>query len=106
MGFEQELSFASLLDSPTLERLLACVKIPPTWRLVRAEQEGETHILRYVLDAGKIPKWEQDFLVYLSEQKLYVLVHSATGDQEEEVLGWLQKCLHTSGLFGLEFQEP
>ena len=106
MGHEHEASFQSPLDFPTLERLLTLLKRPSAWQLLGAEQEGQTHVLRYAYVPGVPPMWGEDFLVYLSDQKLYVLLHTATGKQEQAVLGWLKDCLHTSGLFGLEFQEP
>jgi hypothetical protein len=106
MGFEQEMSFTPPLQDSTLECLLTCVKSPPTWPLVRAEQAGETHVLRYALAAAGPLHWEEDFLIDLSNRRLYVLLHAATGEQEQAVLGWLQGCLHNNGLFGLEFQEP
>jgi len=62
--------------------------------------------MSYVFAAEKLPDWEEDFLVNLSAQKLYLLLHSATNEQEQAVLTWLQSCLHASGLFGLVFQEP
>ncbi len=105
MGFEHGLSFTPPLDSPTLERLLTCLKSPPTWPLVRAEQDEKTNVLRYAHAAGVPPVWGEDFLVDLSNQKLYLLLHTASGEQEQAVLVWLQHCLHTSGLFRAELQE-
>jgi hypothetical protein len=46
MGFKHESSFAPPLDSLALERLLTCFKRPPSWRWLRAEQDGLTHALR------------------------------------------------------------
>lgn len=106
MGFEQESSFTPPLDSPTLEHLLTCLKRSPTWPLLRVEQDGQTHILRYAYAVGVSPLWEEDFLLYLSHKKLYVLLHTATGEQELAIIAWLQDCLHTSGLVTAAFQEP
>ncbi|WP_019949530.1 hypothetical protein [Hymenobacter aerophilus] len=106
MGFEHELSFAPPLDFPTLQRLLTCLKRPPTWPLLRAEQDGQTHVLGYAYAAGVLPVWEEDFLLCLTNQKLYLLLHTVTGEQEQAVLAWLQDCLHTSGLATVEFHEP
>ena len=106
MGFEHESSFTPPLDAPAMERLLTCLKRPPAWPLLRAGQDGQTHVLRYAYAAGVPPVWEEDFLLCLSNQKLYLLLHTATGQQEPAVLAWLQHCLHTSGLATAEFQEP
>ena len=106
MGFEQVSSFTPPLDSLTLEHLLTCLKRPPTWPLLRAEQDGQTHVLRYAYAAGVPPVWEEDFLLCLSHQKLYVLQHTATGEQGLALVAWLQHCLHTSGLATAEFREP
>ena len=95
-----------LLDSLTLEHLLTCLKRPPTWLLLRAEQNGQTHVLRYAYATGVPPVWEEDLLLCLSHQKLYVLQHTATEEQGQALLAWLQDCLHTSGLATAEFQEP
>ena len=54
--------------------------------------------MSYVFAAEKLPDWEEDFLVNLSAQKLYLLLHSATNEQEQAVLTWLQSCLHASGM--------
>jgi len=105
MGFEHGLSFTPPLDSSTLARLLTHLKSPQVWPLVRAEQHGETYVLRYTHSAGVPPVWEEDFLVDVSDQKLYLLLHTAKGDQEQAVLGWLHHCLHTSGLPTAELQE-
>jgi len=88
-----------------MQRLLTCLKRPPTWPLLRAEQDGQTHVLRYAYADGVLPVWEEDFLLCLTNQKLYLLLHTATGEQEPEVLAWLQDCLHTSSLATAEFQE-
>jgi hypothetical protein len=103
MGFEHQVSFTPPLASPTRERLLTCLKNPPAWPLVDAQPNGNAHMLRYAYAAGVTPVWGEDFLVDLSDQKLYVLFH--TGQQEQAVLGWLQHCLQTSGLLGAAFQE-
>ena len=106
MGFEHESSFTPPLDAPALERLLTCLKRPPAGSLLRAEQNGQTHVLRYAYAAGVLPVWGEDFLLCLSNQKLYLLLHTATGQQSPIVLTWLQHCLHISGLATAEFQEP
>lgn len=80
MGFEHELSFTPPLDFPTLERLVTCLKNPPNRPLVRADEDRETHLLHYAHAAGAPPVWEEDFLVDLSNQKLYLLLHTATGE--------------------------
>lgn len=103
MGYEHEVFFTPPLASSARERLLTCLKSPPTWPLVEAQQNGNAHVLRYAYAAEVEPMWGEDFLVDLSDQKLYVLFH--TGHQEQAVLGWLQHCLQTSGLSGVAFQE-
>jgi hypothetical protein len=105
MGFEHGLYFAPPLDSPTLERLLTCFKSPPTWPLVQAEQDGKTCVLHYAHAAEMLPVWEEDFLIDLSDQKLYLLLHTATSEQEKAVLEWIQHCLHASGLLKGALQE-
>lgn len=106
MGLEHESSFTPPLDFPALERLLTCLKRPPTWPLLRSGQDGQTHVLRYAYAAGVPPAWEEDFLLCLTNQKLYLLLHTAIGEQEQAVLAWLQDCLHTSGVAPAEFQDP
>ena len=96
------------MDSPTLERLLTRLKLPPSWSLLRAEQEGPPHVLRYAYAGEVSPGWEEDFLLCLSHQKLYLLLllHCPTAEQEQTVLAWLQHSLRASEISGVEFQEP
>lgn len=103
MGFEHGVPFTPPLDSSCLERLLTCLQSPQVWPLVRTEQHGATHVLRYAHSAEVSPVWEEDFLVEVSEQRLYLLQHTAT--QEQAVLSWVQRCLHTSGMPMIELQE-
>jgi hypothetical protein len=105
MGHEYESSFTPPLDSFSLERLLADLQQPPTWPLLRTEQDGQTHVLHYAYAAGVPPAWEEDFLLYLSPQKLYVLLHTAPGEQAPAVLAWLQRCLPANGLATAAFEE-
>ena len=105
IGFEYGLSFTPPLDSPMLKRLLTSLENPPTWPLVRAEQDREAPVLRYAHAAEVPPVWKEDFLVDWSDQKLYLRLHTATGEQAQAVLAWFQHCLHTSDLFRTEFQE-
>ena len=105
MGFEHGLSFEPALNSSTLQHLLSCLKSPSTWLLIQAEQKEESHLLSYAYGVGTPLIWEEDFLVDLSDQKIYLLIHTATGEQEQAVLAWLQRCLHSSGLFKAELQE-
>lgn len=105
MGFEHGFSFTPPLDSSTLACLLTHLKGPQVWPLVRAERAGGTCVLRYAHSTGVPPVWGEDFLVGVSNQKIYLLLHTATGEQEQAVLGWLHYCLHTSGLPTAELQE-
>lgn len=98
MGYEYESSFTPPLDSRSLERLLTALKQPSIWPLLRIEQDGQTHILHYAYAAGVPSAWEEDFLLYLSPQKLYVLLHTAPAEQAPAVLAWLQGCLPANGL--------
>ena len=108
MGFEHESAFTPPLDSPAMERLLTCLKRPLAWSLLRAGQDGPTHVLRFAYAAGVPPVWEEDFLLCLSHQKLYLLLllHYPTAEQEQTVLAWLQHSLRASEISGVEFQEP
>lgn len=105
MGFEQESIFTPSLGLPARQRLLTCLKQPQTWPLLRAEQDGQTYVLHYAYAAGVAPAWEEDFLLSLSPQKLYVLLHTAPGEQAPAVLAWLRRCLRTSGLATATFEE-
>jgi len=91
MGFEHGASFTPPLGSPSLERLLACLTSPAVWPLVRAEQHGERHVMRYAYSAEVPPVWEEDFLVEVSNQRLYLLQHTAAEGQA--VLSWIHRCL-------------
>ena len=105
MGYEYELSFTPALDSRSLECLLTDLKQPPTWPLLRAEQDGQTHVLHYAYATGVPPAWEEDFLLCLSPQKLYVLLHTAPAEQAPAVVAWLQRCLLAGGLATAVFEE-
>jgi hypothetical protein len=100
MGYEYRVVFTPSLGPPQVVQLLQQLQTAHPWLLVQVEQENGRYLLRYAYAASGPIAWDEDFLVEVSTQALYVLLHSAAGNQETSVLGWLQDCVATLGLRG------
>ena len=100
MGYECAFVFTSPLDSPQVARLFHHLQTSHPWLLVQAEQPGGSGLLRYAYAASGPLSWEEDFLLEVSSQKVYVLLHTATGDPKANVLTWLQQGIAILGLTG------
>jgi hypothetical protein len=59
------------------------------------------YLLRYAYASLGPVSWEEDFLVRVSAYELYVLLHTATTNQEAAVMAWLQEKVATLGLAGI-----
>lgn len=100
MGYEYAFVFNSPLDSPQVARLFQRLQTNHPWLLVQAEQQLVSGLLRYAYAASGPTSWDEDFLLELSSQQVYLLLHTATGDQEPNVLTWLQQGIAILGLAG------
>lgn len=105
MGYEYTFVFSSPLDSPLVAGLFHHLQTSHPWLLVQAEQQGGSSLLRYAYAASGPISWEEDFLLEVSSQEIYVLLHTATGDQKADVLTWLQQGIAILGLTGTLAEE-
>ena len=92
MGYEYAFVFDLPLESTQVARLFHRLQTIHPWLLVQAEEQMESCLLRYAYAASGPISWEEDFLLKVSSQEAYLLLHTGTGDQETNVLTWLQQC--------------
>lgn len=100
MGYEYAFVFNSPLDSPQVARLFHRLQTIHPWLLVQAEEQMVSCLLRYAYAASGPISWDEDFLLKISSQEVYLLLHTATRDQEANVLTWLQQCIARLELAG------
>ncbi len=100
MGYEYGFVFTTPLSLPQLEELTHNLQLTHSWFLVQIEQQASGYQLRYAYTASGPLSWDEDFLLLVSEQQLYVLLHTATASQESGVLAWIQECTATLGPAG------
>lgn len=100
MGYEYAFVFTSPLDSPQVTRLFHCLQTNHPWLLVQAEQQTVSWLLRYAYAASGPISWDEDFLLEVSSLQVYLLLHTATGNQEADILTWFQQCAAMLGLAG------
>jgi hypothetical protein len=100
MGYEYAFVFNSPLDSPQVARLFHRLQTIHPWFLIQAEEQMVSCLLRYAYAASGPISWDEDFLLEVSSHEVYLLLHTATGDQEANVLTWLQQCTAILGLTG------
>jgi hypothetical protein len=100
MGYEYRVVFTPSLGPPQVMQLLQQLQTAHSWLLVQVVQENGHHLLGYAYAASGPIAWDEDFLLEVSPEALYVLLHSATRNQEASVLAWLQDCVATLGLIG------
>lgn len=92
MGYEYAFVFNSPLDSSQVARLFNRLQTIHPWLLVQAEEQIVSCLLRYAYAASGPISWEEDLLLKISSQEVYLLLHTATREQEANVLSWLQQC--------------
>jgi hypothetical protein len=85
MGYEYGVVFSLPLQTPQLDQLRHCL---------------QTYLLRYAYLPAGTSAWPEDFLLEVSNQRIYLLLHTATADQTTRVLAWLEHCAATLGLAG------
>ena len=100
MGYEYGFVFSLPLQAPQLEQLLHCLQTTHSWRLMQAIPGETSSLLRYAYHAAGPLAWGEDFLLEVSSQQVYLLLHTATADQTVRVLIWLQQGLASLGLAG------
>ena len=100
MGYEYGFVFTAPLDSEQLADLLYHLQTVHSWLLLPATPSASHYLLRYAYTASGPASWDEDFLVQVSAHELYVLLHTATANQEATVLAWLQEEVATLGLTG------
>jgi hypothetical protein len=100
MGYEYGFVFTAPLDSRQLADLLYHLQTVHSWLLLPATPSASHYLLRYAYTASGPVSWDEDFLVQVSAHELYVLLHTATANQEATVLSWLQEEVATLGLTG------
>ena len=90
MGYEYGFVFTSPLQPPEVAQLVYQLKTAHSWLLVQVAQQARSGLLRYAYGASGPIAWDEDFLLEVSEQAIYVLLHTATAGQAASVLAWLQ----------------
>jgi hypothetical protein len=58
------------------------------------------YLVRYAYLASGPAAWDEDFLVEVSSQQLYLLLHTAPADQMTRILTWLEQGATALGLVG------
>jgi hypothetical protein len=100
MGYEYGVVFSLPLQAPQLDQLRHCLQTTHSWRLVQATLVEATYLMRYAYLPAGTSAWPEDFLLEVSNQRIYLLLHTATADQTTRVLAWLEHCAATLGLAG------
>jgi hypothetical protein len=100
MGYEYGFVFSLPLQTLQLEDLLHDLKTAPPYPLLSAATGDAYHVVRYAYAASGPLAWDEDFLVEVASQQVYLLLHTATADQTARVLTWLQQSAAKLGLAG------
>lgn len=100
MGYEYGFVFNLPLQNLQLEELLRHLKTAHLWLLLSAALGDVRYTIRYAYAASGSPAWNEDFLVEVTTQQVYLLLHTATVDQTARVLTWLQQGVAELGLAG------
>ena len=100
MGYEYGFVFSLPLQPPQLEELLHYLKTAHPWLLLSAAPGDASAVVRYAYAASGPLAWDEDFLVAVASQQLYLLLHTATADQTARVLTWLRQGAAELGLAG------
>lgn len=85
---------------PQQEQLLHYLKATSSWHLRPARLGQVPYLVRYAYLASGPAAWDEDFLVEISSQQLYLLLHTAPADQTARVLTWLEQGAIALGLVG------
>ncbi len=101
MGYEYGFVFTTPLDSRQLADLLHHLQTVHAWLLLPVLPSASRYLLRYAYAAPGPVSWDEDFLVQVSAHGLYLLLHTATANQEATVLAWLQEQVTTLRLTGI-----
>lgn len=96
MGYEYQVHFPTRLAPVQLKRLLLYLEQPHSWCVVHQEPQGEGARLRYAYRLRRPPDWDEDFLLDVSAQEIYLLLHAAT--HLSAVWTWLQQGLAAQGI--------
>jgi hypothetical protein len=100
MGYEYGFVFSLPLQPPQLAELLHELKTAHPWLLLSAALGDISEVVRYAYAASGPLAWDEDFLVEVARQQVYLLLHTATADQTAQVLMWLQQSAAKLGLAG------
>jgi hypothetical protein len=100
MGYEYAFVFSLPLPALQVDQLQHCLQSTPSWRLVQAVSIEANYVLRYTYLPAGSSAWDEDFLLEVSSQQVYLVLHTATADQTTQVLTWLAHCAATLGLVG------
>lgn len=80
--------------------LLHHLKTAHSWLLLSPAPLQTSTVVRYAYASAGPLAWDEDFLVEVSSQQVYLLLHTATADQTARVLAWLQQGTAKLGLAG------
>lgn len=100
MGCEYTFLFSLSLQLPQQEQLLHYLKATSSWHLLPARPGQMPYLVRYAYLACGPAAWNEDFLVDVSSQQIYLLLHTAPADQTARVLTWLEQGASVLGLVG------
>jgi len=100
MGYEYTFIFSLPLQMPQQEQLLHYLKATSSWYLMAARPVEMPYLVRYAYLASGPAAWDEDFLVEVSSQQVYLLLHTAPADQTAWVLTWLEQGATALGLVG------
>jgi hypothetical protein len=91
MGYEYAFVFSSPLEWPQVASLFNRLQTIHPWLLMQAEQQTAGYLLRYAYTDSEPTSWDEDFLLEVSSQQVYLLLHTSTGNQLGNILAWLQQ---------------
>jgi hypothetical protein len=100
MGYEYTFIFSLPLQMPQQEQLLYYLKANSSWHLMPARPAQIPYLVRYAYLASGPAAWDEDFLIEVSSQQVYLLLHTAPADQTARVLTWLEQGATALGLVG------
>jgi hypothetical protein len=101
MGYEYDFIFSLPIQAPQLEQLRHCLQTTHPWRMMQPMPGETSSLLHYAYLAADPLAWGEDFLLEVSSQQIYLLLHTATADQTARVLTWLQQSVASLGLAGM-----
>jgi hypothetical protein len=102
MGIEFISRFQQEVSQTTSEQLLQECLTYEQWQIISQNLGDASFQLK---GSPTRESWNEDGEIVVSTKELYVLFHSASGEQRENCISYLNNCLKKFNLFS-ELEEP